>query len=731
MSIIFEKETKTFWLDGKGTTYSFFINPFGYAEHLYFGKKIPHESLMHTRAYGGLSKGIHPNPAIEGQRIWSYNYMKSELAFFGTGDYREPAVLVENAAGDRLSDLLYAGHEILPTKPAISGMPSLDGGETLVLHLKDEHTDFCADLYYTVYDDCDVIARRAVYRNGAKTPATLRRAYSFSLSLPGRDYEVTSLWGSWAHERFMQKTRVHHGVVSIDSKNTSSSATLNPFIAVSDLGATEKAGQVWGVNLVYSSSYVLKAQGDSGGHTLLTGGINDFDFYWTLEAGESFETPEVVIAYSAEGFSGMSRAFHDAYREHLINKRFVKAPRPLVLNNWEGTTFDFNLEKLKAIVDAVEGTGIDTFVLDDGWFGTDRNTSTASLGDWHIVNPTKLPGGLKPLVDYVKSKGMKMGLWFEPECLNENSEVYRAHPDYIIGVPGRIHGIGRDSWMMDLTRKEVRDYIVETVNKVIRENGLDYVKWDYNRNVTESFSLGRAAKDQARFAHLYALGVYDLCERIVEANPNVFFEGCSAGGGRFDPAMLHYFSQIWTSDNSDAEARTLIQYGTSMCYPLSSMSCHVSAVPNHQTYGRVCSMKTRGDIAHLGATGYELDSTAFTDEDREEVRAQIVDYKENDEDLVLNGDLYRLANPFESNFFAFQLVSKDKKQSTMTLYRRTNICNDYPLRMRLEGLDPKTMYHISELDLTLSGEILMTVGIIIKFRGGDFLTLKYHVNAVE
>ncbi len=730
MSIIFEQETQTFWLDGKDVTYSFFINPYGYAEHLYFGKKIPHESLMYTRAYGGLSKGINPNPAIEGQRIWCYNYMKSELSFFGTGDYREPCVLVENEAGDRLSDLLYAGYEILPTKPAISGMPSMDGGETLVLHLVDEKTRFGADLYYTVYDDCGVIARRIVYRNGGAGKATLRRAYSFTLSLPGHDYEVTSLWGSWAHERFMQKTHIHHGVVSIDSKNTSSSATLNPFMAVSADGATETHGEVWGFNLVYSSSYVMKVQGDSGGHTLITGGINDFDFYWTLAAGESFETPEIVIAYSDEGFGGMSRAFHDAYREHLISKRRVKESRPLLLNNWEGTGFEFDLDKLKAIVDAVEGTGIDTFVLDDGWFGADRNTSTKSLGDWHIVNPTKLPGGLKPLADYVKSKGMRFGLWFEPECLNEDSEVYRAHPDYIIGVPGRLHGIARDSWMMDLTRKEVRDYIVDTVNKVIRENGLNYVKWDYNRNVTESYSLGRSPEEQSRFAHLYALGVYDLCERIVEANPDVFFEGCSAGGGRFDPAMLHYFSQIWTSDNSDAEARTMIQYGTSMSYPLSSMSCHVSASPNHQT-GRVSSMKTRGDIAHLGATGYELDSTAFTDEDREEVRAQIAEYKEWDEDLVLKGDLYRLANPFEGNLFGFELVSKDKKRATVTMYLRINICNTYPTRIRLQGLDPKTRYNIPELELILSGEMLMTVGIVAKLRGKDFMTVKYHLEAVE
>lgn len=730
MSVCFEEASRTFWLDGKNVTYAFFINPFGYAEHLYYGKKIPHESLMHTRAYGGLAFGVLPNRKIEGERIWSYNYMKSELGFFGTGDYREPCVLVENAEGDRLSDLLYVGYDILETKPPMVGIPSLDGGQTLVLHLADAHTHFGADLYYTVYDDCDVVARRVVYINTSENQATLRRAYSFTLSLPGNDYEVTSLWGSWAHERFLQKTSLHHGVVSIDSKNTSSSAALNPFLAVSETGADETSGEVWGVNLVYSSSFVLKAQGDSGGNTLLTGGIHDFDFYWTLTPGERFETPEVILAYSCEGFGAMSRAFHDAYRNHLIDHRRVRAPRPVLLNNWEGTHFDFNLEKLKAIVDAVDGTGIDTFVLDDGWFGYNRNGENGGLGDWDIVNPTKLPGGLKPLTDYVHSKGMKFGLWFEPEMVNEDSELFRKHPDFIIGVPGREHGVGRCQYVLDITRRDVRDYVVRTVNQVIRENDIEYVKWDYNRNVTESYSLGRPASEQSRFAHLYAMGLYDLCERIVKANPEVFFEGCSAGGGRFDPAMLYYFPQIWTSDNTDAEARTLIQYGTSMVYPLSAMSCHVSAVPNHTTYGRVTSLQTRGDIAQLGATGYELDTTSFRDEDRLAVSEQIREYHRC-ERLVLEGDLYRLANPFEGNYFCFELVSKDKKQAFFTLYRRINVCNDYPKRLRLQGLNPDWHYFIPELDLTLSGSVLMNVGLVLKVRSGDFSTLKYHLDAVE
>ncbi len=728
MAIQFEQKSKAFWLDGKDFTYSFFINSLGVAEHLYFGKTIPHDSLMLFRYYGGLQNGVRPEGVAEDERIWSYNYMRTELSFFGTGDYREPCVLVDNASGDRLSDLLYVGHDIVKSKPAISGMPSLSGGETLILHLADKYNGFAADLYYTVYEDSSVIARRIVYRNGGSTKATLRRAYSFTMGLDGQNYDAISLWGSWAHERFMQRTPIQQGAIVIDSKATTSSPVLNPLLILCEKGADENHGEVFGFNLVYSSSYVLKAQGDCSGHTLVTGGINDFDFYWTLQPGEQFETPEVVIAYSSTGLGGMSRAFHDAYREHLINPRYVKKHRPLLLNNWEGTDFRFDLDKLKSIIDAIEGTGIDTFVLDDGWFGYNRNGETSGLGDWDIVNHKKLPGGLKPLIDHCHAKGMKFGLWFEPEMVNEDSEVFRAHPDYIIGVPGRTHGKGRCQYVMDITRKEVRDLIVGKVNKMLRENEISYVKWDFNRNVTESYSVGRAPEEQSRFAHLYALGLYDLLERIVEANPDVFFEGCAAGGGRFDPAMLRYFSQIWTSDNSDAEARTMIQYGTSLSYPLSAMSCHVSAAPNHQTR-RITPMKTRADIAHLGATGYELDTSEFTDEDRDIVREQIKEYH-HCQDLILGGDLYRLANPFEGNFFCFEVVSKDKKTATVTAYRRINICNDYPKLVKLQGLNPEARYYIPELDEIFHGATLMNAGIRLKIRGSDFVTVKYHLQAL-
>lgn len=726
MAVYFQADQKTFYLEGKGVTYAFFINEFGYAEHLYYGKRIGRDDLTYLRRGGGVSTAALV-PGSEKQWLAptlnaSYQDFPSELSFFGTGDYREPAVAYQDITGNRVVELLYDGFEILEEKPKPAGIPGMRGGQTLLLHLKDRMAKFACDLYYTVYEDTGIIVRRAVYRNLSPDKVLLNRAYSFTFTLPDMEYDVISLHGAWARERAVERIPMHHGVVSVDSKRTTSSATLNPFMALARKNATEETGDVYGFSLIYSSSYVLKAEGVNGGSTLVTGGIQDFDFSWTLEPGESFDTPEIVIAYSDQGIGGMSRCFHDAYREHLINPRFAGKPRPIVINNWEGTYFHFDTDKLKAMAQAAAGTGIDTFVLDDGWFGK-REDDTSGLGDW-VVNTEKLRGGLTELIDFVNGLGMQFGLWFEPEMISEDSDLFRAHPDYAIGVPNRPRCKSRNQYVLDLTRKEVRDCIVESVNRVLRENRIAYVKWDYNRNVTESFSVGRKPQRQTEFAHRYALGLYELCERIVEANPEVLFEGCSGGGARFDPAMLYYFPQIWTSDNTDAEARTLCQYGTSLVYPLSAMSCHVSAVPNHQT-GRITRMETRADIAHLGATGYELDTTRFTEEERKAVREQVTQYRQM-EDLVLQGDLYRTENPFESNYFGFMLVSKDKTKAVLTLYQRITKCNDDPKLFRAAGIAPDVDYYIPELNRTLKGATLMNAGLRADFPREDFATVIYH-----
>lgn len=713
MSISFNEREKTFYLEGKNISYIFCLDQ-DYVEHLYFGKKLPQDSLLYSRMGGSaLSGGIR-----YGEQNRFCEHIPAELTFFGRGDFREPCVLVENPAGDRISELLYTGHEILKQKPCISGMPSLDGEETLVLHLKDAVTNFGADLYYTIYEDTDVITRRIIYYNGGEGEVILRRAYSFSMSLPGTDYEVLSLYGSWVRERKMQRIPVQHGVISIDSKYTSSSATLNPFMAVMESGATEQHGEVWGVSLVYSSSFVLKAEGTMNGNTLLTGGVNDFDFSWKLESGACFETPEVVLAYSQDGIGGMSRTYHDAFREHLINPNYVKKERPIVMNIWEGLYYDFDTEKLKEVTDKVAETDIEVLVVDDGWYGKSIPEG-GSLGDWY-VNRKKLKNGFEDVIAYAKSKGIKFGLWFEPEVVSNTSDFYREHPDYIVRTSDREPCLGMNRYILDLTRAEVRDAIVQMVNTVLEENEIAYVKWDYNRNVTDSFS--------PEFSHRYVLGLYDILNRIVCANPQILFEGCAAGGSRFDPAMLSYFPQIWTSDNSDAEDRTMIQYGTSIVYPLSAMSCHVSSCPQHNTK-RMVSWETRTTIAQLGAFGYEVHPDDFTDEVKQAVVKDIARYKA-EQQLILEGDLYRLENPMESRYFAVAIVTKDKSKAMAVFYRGVDKLACTQKRIRIQGLAEKKQYYIQELGCTLSGITLKQVGIPLKLPHADFQSVKYHFEEV-
>lgn len=721
MAIYFDRTTKTFYLEGKDITYAFFINKYGFAEHLYFGKRISRDTLLHLRATGGEVASATVPGNVYNAPFCSYQQFPAELSFFGTGYFNEPTVHLLNAEGDRLTELLYDGYEILDEKPQMKTMPSMRGGKTLKLKLRDYATDFCAELYYTVYDDVSVIARRVVYRNERSEAVKLERAYSFTLSLPDMKRDVISFYGAWASERQIQRTPMHHGVISVDSK-VSRSTHLNPSMVIATSNANEEHGEAIGIALMYSSHFVLKAEGLPNGAAQITGGINDFDFEWTLEEGEELETPEVIIAYSDEGIGGMSRELHDAAREYIIDKKFVKKSRPIVINNWEGTYFDFNAEKLKAIADGVRGTGVDTFVLDDGWFGK-RNNDRCALGDWW-VNEEKLPGGLDAIISHVNSLGMKFGLWFEPEMISEDSDIYRAHPEYAIKAPLRKNCYSRQQFVMDITRADVRDYIVDSVNSILDSHNIEYVKWDYNRHATELYSALLPKDRQSEFAHRYALALYELCERIIKTHPQVFFEGCAGGGGRFDYGMLYYFPQIWTSDDSDAHERTHIQYGTSIIYPMSAMSCHVSAVPNHQT-GRSTDMKTRADIAHLGATGYELDTSSFTDDDRNVTRGQVEEYRKHEE-LILSGDLYRLENPFESNFFAFMAVSKDKGNAILTAYRALGGVNREIYRIKPRGLDKSKKYFVPELNLILGGDTLMNAGLIPPFEDGDFKTVTYH-----
>ncbi len=737
MAIFFNEETKMFYLEGANISYIFGINETGFPEHYYFGARIGRDELFYTAEEnnGDSAEAAIPGKIKTGKH--SYNVYRSEFSMYGNSEYREPSFQMLFPNGSRINEFLYETHEILAKKTAIPGMPSMRGGETLVVTLKDKNSEMRVRLFYTVYDDCDVVCRHMEVENGTSETVKILRAYSFALDVYGNDHDLLTLENAWGRESRPERTTLAHGTFCIDEKSASSTRRHAAGFALLDKDTTEHSGGALGVNLIYSASFALKAQVGTKGYTRLTGGINDFDFSWALGAGETFATPEAVLAYSEEGIGGMSRAYHDAYRKYLINPRFVNTYRPIVINSWEAVYFDPSPARLLPIIDAVRGTGIDTFVLDDGWFGARRN-DRAGLGDW-VVSPDVYPEGLKPVIDYVHNAGFKFGIWFEPEMVNPDSDLYRAHPDWAIAVPGAEPCLARRQLVLDITRADVRDYIVESVSKVLRENDIDYVKWDFNRALTENFSNALPAEKQQEMHHRFALGFYDLCERLVNGFPNIFFEGCAGGGGRFDAGVLYYFPQIWASDDTDAYMRTQIQHGTSIFYPLSAISCHTSICPNHQT-NRTTPFKTRADIAHLGATGYELDTTKITPEEIAEVTTQVADYHEM-EDLVLNGDLYRLENTFDSNYFAMQLVSKDKASSHITVMRALCRPNDEHKRIFPKGLDKTAVYEVVneeyELKLRLTGAAIMRVGLVIPLKTakgqmpGDFKTFVFKMTKVS
>lgn len=709
--IFFDEHTKTFYLESKNVSYIFCVNECGFLNHLYYGKRISREDLSHTVYL--VDRGHGSN--IAGKwRDKSLNVYANECPMYGRSDYRE-SMLAFDFDGVRVSDFVYSGYTIYDKKPTLEGLPSVRGNQTLEIILKDDLHGAKVSLYYTVFEDLPVILRHAKIENESEQPFILDRVYSFCVDMPDKEWQAITLPGAHLRERFAERVSLSHGTFTIDSNRGVSSGQMNPFLALVRKTTNEKQGEAYGYNFVYSGDFALKAQIEQNEELRIVGGINDYDFSWELQPGKKFVTPEIVMTYSDNGLGGMSRAFHDLYREYLVNPRFSFLPRPIVINNWEATYADFDTEKLCAIIDGVKGTGIDTFVLDDGWFGA-RNNDCCALGDWR-VNEKKV--NLQKVADYAHNSGMKFGLWFEPEMVSENSDLYRAHPDWAIGVPGLKPCPGRSQLVLDLTRKEVRDYIVESVSEILKAYPIDYVKWDMNRTLTDNYSV-KLGKNGKETHHRYVLGLYDLCERLINGFPQVFFEGCASGGCRFDPGMLYYFPQVWASDNSDAYLRTIIQYGTSYCYPLATQSCHVSVCPNHQS-GRVTPFSSRAAVAQLGATGYELDPAKLSAGEVSAIKAQIARYKEI-EMLVLSGDLYRLNNPLEENLFAEMLVSKDKKFAVLTMMKPIYLPNDKACRVYPDGLDENEAYEIPELDLRLRGDVIMRCGLLIGGLWGDFST---------
>lgn len=716
MSIQFDNVNQVFHLKAGSMSYVMQIRNNKDLEHLYWGKAV---------------KGSHLDYISEG-RGNSYDTLPMEYPSYGSYDFRIPAFSIQLENGSTVTELAYSNHRIYKGKPVLEGLPATyveneNEAETLEIDLIDSLTNLKIILSYTTYEDYNVITRNARLINEGAGDLKILSALSMCVDYEKGNYEMLQLSGAWGREREIYKRKVIRGMQSIESRRGSSSHQQNPFLALMEEGATEDYGNVFGFNLVYSGSFVAGAEVDQFDSTRVFMGINSFDFSWLLKPGEAFQTPEAVLVFSGEGIGGMSREYHRLYRTRLCRGVYRDKKRPILVNNWEGTYFDFTADKIVDIAKVGSELGIELMVLDDGWFGK-RNDDTCSLGDWY-VNKEKLPLGLRDLSERVNRTGLKFGLWFEPEMISPDSDLYRAHPDWCIHVPGRNRTQARNQLVLDFTRDDVRDAIAGMLSDILSNNPISYVKWDFNRYLSEIGSALLPAERQREASHRFTLGVYQVMDKLTSAFPEVLFEGCASGGGRFDPGMLYYMPQIWTSDNTDAVERLKIQYGTSIVYPVSSMGAHVSASPNHQVH-RFTSLRTRGDVAMSGNFGYELDLTVLTPEEKEEVKIQVAEYKELSS-LIQQGDMYRIMSPFDSNETAWMFVSSDKKEAFVQYFRVLSKPNSSYGRIRLKGLNPDYEYQIIGQYKSYEGDVLMNIGLPAPSLEGDFQSYTWKLKVLE
>ncbi|MGN0586481.1 MAG: alpha-galactosidase, partial [Oscillospiraceae bacterium] len=657
-----------------------------------------------------------------------------EYPCHGLGDYREPCLMVMDNAGMSSCDLRYVSYKVYAGKPKIETadgfIPATFADEsqasTLEITCVDNHSGLEATLIYTAFRDLDVITRSVRFKNGGSENISLRRALSACVDFETCDYDFITLNGSWARERAIERSSLHHGKQGVDSVKGESSHQNNPFAALVSHNADEDSGEAFGFNLVYSGNFFLQAEVTQHKHTRFVMGINHFDFSWLLEPQQEFAAPEVVMVYSSQGIGQMSRTYHDLYRNHLIRGEYKDKRRPILINNWEATYFNFNTEKLIDIAKEASKLGIEMLVMDDGWFGH-RDSDNSSLGDWFVYEK-KINGGLKHLVDEVNKLGMKFGIWFEPEMISPDSELYKAHPEWAIQIKGRKLSMSREQYVLDYSNPDVRDYIYGLMKNVLDSANIEYIKWDMNRQLTEVGSTYLPAERQRELWHRYVLGVYDVMNRLTTDYPHILLENCSGGGARFDPAMLYFSPQIWCSDDTDAIERLKIQHGTSICYPVSAMGAHVSDCPNH-TVGRTTPFATRGDVAMVGTFGYELDVTRIPQADRDAIPAQIAEFNKYNP-LIRTGDQYRIGNMFEDTTWdAWIFVAKDKSEALFTFVQVLGRPN-YPCRrVKLKGLDPSAKYKNETTGEVHSGSALMNAGINVPV-DGDFKSVKVHFTRV-
>ena len=703
MAITFNEITRIFTLTTAHTTYQMQADAQGYLLHLYYGARTAGE-MDYLLNYG--DRGFSGNPNSAGSdRTYSLDALPQEYPSLGTGDFRNYALNIENADGSQCCNPVYITHEIAAGKYTLKGLPFVraeeNEAETLKIILEDPVTKVELHLLYGVLEKEDIITRSVIIKNAGKAPVTVKKAQSACLDFLHGDYDLIKFYGRHAMERNMERMPVSHESTRIGSRRGTSSHQYNPGVILAGKNTNEDSGSCYGMLFVYSGNFLVEAEKDQYDQTRIQMGLTDELFAYPLEAGAEFIAPEVILSYTNKGLSRLSQQYHHCIMNHICQGKYVHANRPVLINSWEAAYFDFTGDTIVELAKEAQALGIDMVVMDDGWFGK-RNDDNSSLGDWY-VNEEKLGGTLTKLIERVNAEGVKFGIWIEPEMVSEDSDLYREHPDWAITIPGRKPVRSRNQLVLDFSRKEVRDEIFKRICAVLDQGNVEYIKWDMNRSLADIYA--------PNVTYDYVLGVYDFLEKLTNRYPDILIEGCSGGGGRFDAGMLYYTPQIWCSDNTDAINRTRIQYGTSFFYPVAAMGSHVSAVPNHQT-GRVTSMHTRGVAAMSGTFGYELNPALLNAKEKAEIRAQLAQYREYQE-LIREGDYYRLSNPFQDNFAAWMVVSDDRSKALVSVIRLTAEANPPAAYVTLKGMEEDAFYREKTTGKVYPGAALMEAGILL------------------
>lgn len=703
MAITFNETTLIFTLTTAHTTYQMQADAQGYLLHLYYGARTAGE-MDYLLNYG--DRGFSGNPNSAGSdRTYSLDALPQEYPSLGTGDFRNYALNIENADGSQCCNPVYITHEIAAGKYTLKGLPFVraeeNEAETLKIILEDPVTKVELHLLYGVLEKEDIITRSVIIKNAGKAPVTVKKAQSACLDFLHGDYDLIKFYGRHAMERNMERMPVSHESTRIGSRRGTSSHQYNPGVILAGKNTNEDSGSCYGMLFVYSGNFLVEAEKDQYDQTRIQMGLTDELFAYPLEAGAEFIAPEVILSYTNKGLSRLSQQYHHCIMNHICQGKYVHANRPVLINSWEAAYFDFTGDTIVELAKEAKALGIDMVVMDDGWFGK-RNDDNSSLGDWY-VNEEKLGGTLTKLIERVNAEGVKFGIWIEPEMVSEDSDLYREHPEWAITIPGRKPVRSRNQLVLDFSRKEVRDEIFKRICAVLDQGNVEYIKWDMNRSLADIYA--------PNVTYDYVLGVYDFLEKLTNRYPDILIEGCSGGGGRFDAGMLYYTPQIWCSDNTDAINRTRIQYGTSFFYPVAAMGSHVSAVPNHQT-GRVTSMHTRGVAAMSGTFGYELNPALLNAKEKAEIRAQLAQYREYQE-LIREGDYYRLSNPFQDNFAAWMVVSDDRSKALVSVIRLTAEANPPAAYVTLKGMEEDAFYREKTTGKVYPGAALMEAGILL------------------